>query len=808
LTDVVQLYADARRCHERGQLAEAEALYHRVLAADPAHADALHHLGTLDFRAGRYEMAEARLRQALAIKPRNIAAHVNLGRILRAMNRPVDASAAFQAALAIDPFVVAALIGLSDAWLAAGRSGEAVDPARKAVAIEPENADAGYALGAALLATGKAAEALEWFERAIALKPDEARAHYNHGVALQALGRVADAVAAYRRAVGLAPDLAEARNNLGMLLTEVGKHAEAMTHLRVAAEQAPQRSAIRNNLGKALMHLGQLDEALASFTRALTLAPDYAEAHANVGATLRALGRFAEAVESTQRALAINPDLADGHANLGIVLRDLGRFDEAYECLRRALELRPASADFQAVLGLSYNDRGLHREAVASCRKAVALGPDSPAVYQKLLAVLLYDTPRDAAERFAEQRRFGRKFGRVEPVGSEASDVRADPDRLLRIGYVSSDLRSGHPIARNMRPVLIHCDRSKFAIYSYAELGKPDATSEEVRALSEAWRPTAGLTDRDIAAMIRRDRIDILVLLAGRFDRNRPLVGAYAAAPICISFHDPATSGVDGVDYLIADRVLVPRDETERFVERVIRLPSFYIHDPFAAPPVGPLPLQASPSVTFGCFNNPAKLSDECLVLWARVLQAVPGSRLLLKFRNWYESATLRARIERIFSEAGVALDRLNIQCADLVGAPHLEIYNQVDIALDTCPFTGSTTTFESLWMGVPVVTLAGPTMVSRWSASILTAVGLPELIAQTPDDYVAVAASLAADRPRLAVLRAGLRDRLAGSPICHGRQRTRQIERIYRAVWRRWCASRGGKSPGNDRLTKQDTVL
>jgi len=288
-----------------------------------------------------------------------------------------------------------------------------------------------------------------------------------------------------------------------------------------------------------------------------------------------------------------------------------------------------------------------------------------------------------------------------------------------------------------------------------------------------------------VAALVRADEVDVLVVLAGRFDRNRPLVAAYRPAPVRVSFHDPGTSGLSAVEYLIADRTLVPRRREERFSERVVCLPSFYIHAPLEGPQVGPLPAAERGYVTFGSFNNPAKVNDEVLALWGEVLRAVPGSRLKLKFKNWFGNQGLR---ERMLRGLGSESDRVEFMAAEAARGEHLALYNDVDIALDPFPFTGSTTTFEALWMGVPVVTLAGAAMAGRWSASILQALKLPELVAGSRAEYVGIAAGLAGDLSRLAGLRAGLRDRVAGSPLCDGRSRARQVERIYRALWRRWC--------------------
>jgi protein O-GlcNAc transferase len=299
----------------------------------------------------------------------------------------------------------------------------------------------------------------------------------------------------------------------------------------------------------------------------------------------------------------------------------------------------------------------------------------------------------------------------------------------------------------------------------------------------EGWRSTVGQSDAQVAEQVMADGIDVLVLLAGRFDRNRPLVASHRAAPVQVSFHDPGTSGVPGMDYLIADPVLVPRRPQERFSERVVRLPWFYIHAPLAEVAIGESPSQGTGRVTFGSFNNPAKVSAEVLGLWRRVLEAVPGSVLRVRFKNWFSNAGLRARFE-----AALGAARVEFETAEAGLEGHLGSYNGIDVGLDPYPFTGSTTTFEALWMGVPVVTLLGESMAGRWSGSMLRAVGLDDLVASSAEDYVRVAAALAGATARRAALRASLRERVRRSPLCDGAGRARQLERLYRALWRRWC--------------------
>jgi protein O-GlcNAc transferase len=304
--------------------------------------------------------------------------------------------------------------------------------------------------------------------------------------------------------------------------------------------------------------------------------------------------------------------------------------------------------------------------------------------------------------------------------------------------------------------------------------------------MADGWRDINDLTDAQVAQRIREDEIDILVLLAGHFDSNRPQLAAWRAAPVQVSFHDPATSGLDDMDYIILDPILAPRHGPEKFSERVARLPSFYLHPPIIdAPAIGAVPATTRGHITFGSLNSPSKINVPVLRLWNRVLQAVPGSRLKLKFKNAFANTSLQQRILR---DLDVDATRIDWETGEVSTAEHLALYNSIDIALDPFPFTGSTTTFESLWMGVPVVTLTTPAPAGRWSASILRTLGQEELIAGMEDDYVRIATGLAGDLQRLAAYRQSFRDGMAASPLCKGRARTRQVERLYRAMWRRWC--------------------
>jgi predicted O-linked N-acetylglucosamine transferase (SPINDLY family) len=639
----------------------------------------------------------------------------------------------------------------------AGRLPEAGAIYEEILRIEPRNADVWQFLGLIALSQNDLPAAVEKIRHAVALNPQAGVYHFNLGLVLRRLSDVAGAIASYRRAVELAPGLAEAHTNLGNCLRESG----------------------------------DTEGAVAACRRATVLRPTYADAHVNLGVALQESGRTDEAVAAYRRALAIKPDFAEAHYNLGLALLQQGKVDEAAGEFRSAIELQPGYVDAWNNFGVVLQAYGNFDAAVAAYRKAMESDPaGSPTAYRNIMGAALHMTSLDEPGRWEIAHGFEALYaGPIYARVAVPDAVARAAERRLRVGYVSSDLYE-HPVGRNLEPVLAHRDRAGFDVICYADVPRPDGLTGRLQGLVDAWRPITGLSDEQVAGLVRADGVDVLVILAGRFDRNRPLVAAYKPAPVRVSFHDPGTSGLSAMEYLIADPVLVPRGAVERFSERVVRLPSFYIHAPLQGPEVGELPLRRRGYPTFGSFNNPAKVNQAVLRLWGEVLRAVPGARLKVKCKNWFANSTLR---ERFLTTLDVPAERVEFDTLERGLQDHLGLYHDVDVALDPFPFTGSTTTFEALWMGVPVVTLLGERMAGRWSASMLTALRLPELIARTPEEYVQITGELVASPDRLAGLRGGLRDRVAASPLCDGRGKARQVERIYRSLWRRWCRRADG---------------
>jgi len=666
-----------------------------------------------------------------------------------------------------------------------GRLDEAVACYRRALELKPDDVVANNNLGIALRNQGNLNGAVACFRRVRELKPDNAEAHNNLGAALKAQGNSDEAVDCYRRALELKPDYAEAYNNLGNALKNQAKLDEAVACYLRALELKPDYAEVHNNLGNTLCALGKLHEAVACYRRALELKPAYAETHHNLGVALRDQGKLNEAVACFRRALELKPDYADANSNLGIALRHQGKTDEAVACFRRALELKPDNADAHNNLGAALKTQGQTDEAVACYRRALELKPDCVGAHSNLLQALQYGagvTLAALAEAHAEyDRQHAAPLYAASPQHAQVRDRHGRP----RLGFVSADL-GRHPVGYFLIRVFENLDPEQFETICYSDRIVKDDLTHRFQAAATEWRDVFGMSDERLAEQIRADRIDILFDLAGHTARNRLLVFARKPAPIQVTWIGyEGTTGLAAMDYLLADHLMIPQGSERHYRESVLRMPDGYLcYDPPAtAPPVGPLPALKNGFATFGSFNNLAKIAPEVVSVWAEILRGAPTARLVMKYRGLGDQ-TVRERYLGHFAAHGVGPERLDLLPWSSY-ANYLETYHQVDVALDPFPFSGSTITCESLWMGVPVVTCPGETFAGRHSLNHLSSVGLLETIAQDLDEYVELAVSLAGDSPRLAALRAGLRDRMAASPLCDGKRFGASFASMLHDLWK-----------------------
>jgi predicted O-linked N-acetylglucosamine transferase (SPINDLY family) len=602
-------------------------------------------------------------------------------------------------------------------------------------------------------------------------------------------GRWQEAEGLYQQVLQTRPDHPDALHLLGLIAHHAGRYEAAVELIGKAICVNPTAAVFHVSQGEAYHAVNRIGEAAACYERALSLQPDLAQAHSNLGAARHAQGKLEEAVAHCLRALGHQPDYAKAHYNLALVRQDQGKLEEAVTHYRKAVALDPVFAEAHSNLGNALKEQGRVDEAAACFRRALALKPDSAVIHSNLLLCLQYQFPQEPAALFTLHREWNDKYAR--PLAAKAlphSNSRV-ADRLLKIGYVSADFNR-HPVGLFLKPVLARHDRTRFHVYCYSVGGKDDAVTAELRSHAGEWRTITSLRDEEVAALIRRDGIDILVDLSGHTARSRLLVFAGKPAPVqaaWIGYVD--TTGLDTMDYLIVDECVAPTGGGQSFTERLVKLPGCYLcyEAPNYAPPVAPLPAWTWEQLTFGCFNNLAKINAEVEAIWARILLAVPESRLMLKTRALNDQQT-RERLYRRFADLGVAPERIELQGGSL----HPELlasYGQVDVALDPFPYTGGITTCEALWMGVPVITLQGATFLSRIGASLLARAGLSEAIASSPEHYVDLAVRLSRDLDHLSSLRSGLRARAAAT-LGNAAALTRHVEQAYRLMWRTWCGS------------------
>jgi len=587
--------------------------------------------------------------------------------------------------------------------------------------------------------------------------PSHDLAHLTRARTFRNEGRLGDALAELRQAVALHPDWAEAHHQLGNALKSLGAFAEAVESLRTAARLDPFQAAIWLNLGVSCLELGRLGQAEECFRQALALEPYRPEARNILGHALLQRGRCAEAARELKRALELRPGYAAAHDNLGRVLKAQGRAAEALVQHAAALRNQPRAA-----------------------------------THSNLVYTLNFIPGLDPAEVAAEHGRWAGAHGGGAPGAGWTAGHDFSPQRCLRVGYVSPDLVR-HAVSYFFEPVLARHDRGQIESVCYSDTLMPDGVTERLRRQAGQWRDISRLTDAELDAWIRRDRIDILVDLAGHTARNRLAVFARRPAPVQVTWLGyPNTTGLSAIDYRLTDAFCDPPGQTEAWhSEKLFRLPRAFscYRPPEESPAVEPLPAPSAGKVTFACFNNFAKVSPETVRRWARILRETRGSVLLLKSRGLGDPATAMA-VRAQFVRHGVPGDRIEFNGEELSVARHLGLYHRVDIALDTDPYNGTTTTCEALWMGVPVITLAGRTHASRVGASLLGHIGFAEGIAQTEDGYVSAACALASDLPRLASLRQELRERTRTSAVCDEAGFVRDLESGFRRMWLERCAA------------------
>jgi predicted O-linked N-acetylglucosamine transferase (SPINDLY family) len=690
------------------------------------------------------------------------------------------------------------------------------------LASESQTPEALHQLALEASKSGDQNLARDYLTRAILADPLAPEYRVNLGVVLEALNQPSEAIESYRLALEIRPDFPDAQINLGNALSRLEHWPEAIAAYRAALAHRACDPQLHNSLGIALLRQNQLEPALAEFAAAIELQPKFPEAYNNVGTALTARGDFELAVTAFQKAVDLNPDLTDSQINLATLLDRIGRRDDAFAihqriaaarpdyapahqaigdallirpdldgavaAYHRAIELRPDSHEAFNNLSVALKEQSLMDDALDACEKAMELRPADAAIHSNLIYLLSFHPGYDASEIARQQRLWAKRH--AEPLRKEIRphENNRDPDRPLKIGYVSPDLFR-HVVGQNLLPLLAAHDRADFSVHCYSSTLRPDSFTQVLQNQSQVWRDVCGTGDEGLADIIRRDQIDILVDLSLHMAGNRLLTFARKPTPVQITYLGYcASSGMDQIDYRFSDPNLDPPDtDLSLYSEETIRLPeTYWCYNPSGpTPEPSPPPSDSTGHITFGCLNNFAKVSPGSLDLWAEILRSLSTSRLILHANPGSHLEAVRER----FNKSGVSPDRI-----DFVGkqgwADYIQTLSRIDIALDPFPYGGGITTCDALWMGVPVVSLIGQTAVGRGGKTLLTNIGLPEFASRRPKQYVQTALTLAESPARLKELRSDLRHRMLTSPLMNARKFTRAVEVTYRNLWKRWCES------------------
>lgn len=824
----LQTLRNAIALHQAGQLPAAEQLYLSILQSQPENADVHHNLGILFLQTSQISKALAHFKHALVADPHQgkfwhsfIEALIQAGLYSDArqlllqgklqvglqgagideLESRLSAPSAeeirnLQDSINHEQWAIAVSLarelttrfpdhgfGWKSLGMALHYQGllptalTALETARKCL---PQDSQALGYLAATQMGLGNLTAALASYQSAIRLEPQNP-GYYSGLACLQhKLGLYVEAESTLNTAVKLAPQQTELLINLGLNLQTQGRAAEAEYYFRQALALNPQMATVHHSLSIALKMQGRLPEAAISSEQALVLAPDYAEAHSNLGAIRFDQGLYTAAEACFTAAINCKPDYPEAYNNLGTVQQILRLWPKAEANFRQAIALNPQYADAHTNLGINLQSQGLIAEAETCWRTSLQINPQQLATQSGLVFHLNYTA---SSNYLVEAQKFGRMAAELATPYTRWN-CGLQPQKL-RIGLVSGDFRN-HPVGHFLHSVLRHIDNARLELIAYATQPGTDQFSAKIHPYFAEWKNIGGISDAAAAELIHADGIHILLDIAGHSSHNRLSLFAWKPAPIQASWLGYlGSTGVGAIDYILSDPHAIYPDDEKNFTETVWRMPDSSICFTPAVPEITlvPLPAKTSGYITFGSFNNLTKMGDAVVALWSRILHRVENSRLILKAGQLNE-AELRNKTLQRFAAHGIPAERLLLAGTVPNAAEHLAGYNNIDIALDTFPYPGVTTSIEALYMGVPVLTLRGNGILSRAGESISINAGLPEWLAENETDYVDKAVALAGNIEALAQLRLQLRARLVNSLLLDSVRFTRDFDE---ALWGMW---------------------
>ena len=752
--DMKKILDMAKNYYDAGNFEEANKVYRQILNHDPHHSESLYMMGMIAYKINRFEIAEQLIPLAIAAPQGNNAIYyTSLGDIFRDQGKRAPALGAYKKAILLAPNDVAAINNVAAVYLAEGKLDDAFEYCHQVLAINPDNALALFNIGLIHQERGSKDIAYEFFIKAIAAKNDFSYAH----------------------------------NAAGKILADAKKTEEAKKYFEQSIQHNKNYWDAYINMATLLKNIKQYEESIKYFKVAATI-KNSAEIQANVGQLYKFLDDTKNSIKHYEAAIALDPNFLAALNNLGSMYYNSLDYEKSFVLYERVLKLDPAHATSLNNFAGLLKHMGQLEKAMDYYRKSMLFAPDRDGAYSNMLLAMIYTASVSPEEIYEASVEFGKRF--ADPFLRTRPMIRdKNPERKIRIGYVSPDLRL-HAVNYFFENLLQNHNHDQFEIYAYSNVKTEDFVTERLKKEFDHWHNIRDKTDDEAANMIEDDQIDILVDMAGHTGDARLLIFARKPAPVQVSWLGyPATTGLKAIDYRITDHYAEPEGLTEHLnVETLWRLPQIFCC--YAGHENNPEvidhpPFEDNGYITFGCFNNFSKVTDVVLATWKKILLAVPDSRLLLEISS-AEIPRFQVSLDERLSILGIPQERVMV--APRRPENQFVLYNKIDIALDPFPCAGGTTSMDTMWMGVPLITLAGRHFVSRMGVTILNNVGLPELIAENTDEYVAKAVALANDHNKLRAVRHNLRDRVLASPLMDQKLFAKNMEDAYRQMWRKWC--------------------
>jgi predicted O-linked N-acetylglucosamine transferase (SPINDLY family) len=742
-------YNYANCLYDAGKLQAAQVSYQKAVKLAPQFVQALFNLADVQKELKQWAQAEANYRKALKLAPQHMHMHFNFGVVLQEQ----------------------------------GKHKEAVKQYEKALSVDANNASIHLNLGAAYKALDELDLAEQHYRTAIRCNPSHAGAHNNLGIVLKALQRDDEAEQAYLQAIAIDAQFLPAYKNLGLLYRETGQTQAAENCYLKALSLEPPTAETLNNMCVVMMNQGRYPDAEEAVRKALALAPNLGDAWNNLGLILQAKMVSAEAEQAFEQALKFQPNDARTLSNYSVTLKFLGKLSQAEACLKKAISKAPDYADAYLNLGNIYLDQGLIAQAITSIQRVLDIAPNHMCAHDNLLFAMTYIDDFTPAARLEAAHQYDQLTKSLAHTPYAQWQVGAQ-DQRLRVGLVSGDLRQ-HPVAYFLKAWLAHVDPSKIELFAYSTDGREDATTATLKPYFAHWQSLAGINDQAAAALIHADQLHVLLDLSGHTSGNKLSLFAWQPAPVQASWLGYwATTGVEAMDYVLVDPMGVPAAHQGQFTETIAYLPDtrMCFTAPEQAPELAALPALRNGYITFGCFQNMTKVSDAVLKVWAEVMHALPEAKLRWQSKSFGDAQIVNAVKTRL-QQCGIAPARVTL-LGKVTREAYLAGYAEVDMVLDSFPFTGGTTTCEALWMGVPTLTLAGDTLIARQGASMMHAAGLADWVVHTPAQYVQQALHFANGIEHLAKLRAGLRAQVQASALMDAQGFAKQMETALRTMW------------------------